>query len=451
MILAAPLAIAASCTSSSGAAAPKAGSPAGAATTHVSAAHTWPMYHRSPGRSGVAAASAKPPLKPLWRANLDGSVYGETLFVGGLVIVATENDTVYGLKPGNGHVVWRRHLGQPQTQAELDCGNINPLGITGTPAYDVATGSVFVVAETEGAHHTLWAINASNGHRRWHRSMDVVRSRDRRAEQQRSALLVAHGRVFTAYGGLAGDCSNYIGYITSTPTTGNGKTTHYAVPSTREAGMWSPAGPVRGANGNVYVAAGNGEVVNGKFDKSDSVTELNPVTMHRIGVFAPSVWRQDNSADADLGSSSPVPVHAVKRMVISGKNGHVYLLKPNHLGGVGGDIASITGCSAYGGGAVRGHTVLMPCDGGVRALHVGRHSMHWRWSAGGVYGSPIIVGHTAAVADSNSGQLRVLAMKTGHQRASISLGQLPRFSSAMAVGDLITVGTLTGVTAVRGS
>jgi YVTN family beta-propeller protein len=277
--------------------------------------------------------------------------------------------------------------------------------------------------------------------------MDVVNGRDRRAEQQRSALLVSHGRVFTAYGGLSGDCGNYVGYITSNRVSGKGKTRHYAVPTAREAGMWSPAGPVQGANGNLYVASGNGAELNGKWDKSDSVTELNPVTMHRIAAFAPSVWRSDNSNDSDLGSSSPVPVPAVHRIVISGKNNHVYLLKPS-LGGVGGDIASLSGCSAFGGAAHRGHVVVMPCIDGVRALTVRKHSLHWRWGASGIYGSPVIAGKRVYVADSNSGSLRVLSLKNGQPVASISVGSMPRFSSEVVEGGHVFVPTLNGITAI---
>ena len=56
-------------------------------------------------------------------------------------------------------------------------------------------------------------------------------------------MLVAHGRVMVSFGGLAGDCDNYVGYVTSTSVTGAGRTFHYAVPTAREAGMWAPAGP----------------------------------------------------------------------------------------------------------------------------------------------------------------------------------------------------------------
>lgn len=425
---------------------------AAAAATRLT---NWPTYHRTDGRSGVGAAAIKTPLHHSWTANLDGAVYGEPLVVNGKLIVATENDSVYGLNPATGKKEWRRHLGTTESQSDIQgdqpgCGDIFPLGITGTPAYDAKTGSVFVVAETLGGHHTLWALNARTGHRRWHRNMDILPSRDRRAEQQRSALLVSGGRVFTTYGGLSGDCGNYVGYITSTATTGKGKTTHYAVPTPREAGMWSPAGPVTGANGKIYVASGNGAQESGKWDKSDSVTELSPTSMHRIAAFAPSIWPQDNINDADLGSSSPVPVPVAGRLVIAGKNGNVYLLKPS-LGGVGGNIKSISGCTAFGGATHRGHTVIMPCHDGIRELVVGTHSLHWKWSASGIYGSPVISGKRVYVADANSGSLKVLSLATGHTITSISVGSFTHFPSEVVDGKRIFVPTLNGITSIRGS
>jgi predicted secreted protein len=420
------------------------------------AAADWPTYHRTTGRAGVASRAVTRPLSRAWAAKLDGAVYGEPLIVGHDIIAATENDTVYAMRPSTGRVIWQTHLGTAESQTDIQndqpgCGDIFPLGITGTPAYDAATGSVFVVAETLGGHHTLWSLNASNGDRRWHRNMDLVMGRDRRAEQQRSALLVTGGRVFTSYGGLSGDCGNYVGYITSTATSGKGKTTHYAVPTAREAGMWSPAGPVRGANGNVYVASGNGAEEHGHWDKSDSVTELKPASLHRIAVFAPSAWKQDNIDDLDLGSSSPIPVAG--RTVIAGKRGTVYLLK-NSLGGVGGNIKTVTGCNAFGGAAHRGHTVVMPCHNGIRALIVGKNSLRWKWSAG-LYGSPVIAGNRIYLAHGPTsgpvGFLSVLSLKTGAVITTVTTAPLTHFPSEVVDGKTIYVPTLTGVTAIRGS
>jgi PQQ-like domain len=77
-----------------------------------------------------------------WRAELDGAVYGQPLVIGNQVIAATENDTVYALSARDGQVVWSVSLGQPMPGADLLCGDIDPLGITGTPAYDPDTGLV---------------------------------------------------------------------------------------------------------------------------------------------------------------------------------------------------------------------------------------------------------------------------------------------------------------------
>ncbi|HTW21485.1 MAG TPA: PQQ-binding-like beta-propeller repeat protein [Mycobacteriales bacterium] len=424
-----------------------------ASTPHAGTALTnWPTYHRTTGRSGVARASISLPLHHGWTANLDGAVYGEPLVVNGTLIVATENDSVYGLNPTTGHRKWRTHLATPESQSNIQhdqpgCGDVFPLGITGTPAYDAATGSVFVVTDSNGGHHKLWALNAATGARRWHKSTDLLPSRDRIAEQQRSALLVADGRVFTTYGGLSGDCGNYVGYITSTATNGKGKTTHYAVPTAREAGMWSPAGPVEGPNHNIYVASGNGAEESGKWDKSDSVTELSPKSLHRISVYAPKTWKQDNIQDLDLGSSSPVPVDG--RIVIAGKRGTVYLLHPTFKG-VGHAIASLHNCDSYGGAAHDGRTVVMPCRGGVQALRVTKHSLHWLWSSGD-YSSPVIAGKRVFVADPDSGDLDVLSLSTGHVVASIGVGSLTHFPSEVIDGKWVYVPTLNGITALHGS
>jgi outer membrane protein assembly factor BamB len=409
------------------------------------------MWHRDARHSGHVTHPAGSPLHRAWARDLGNAVYGEPLIVGDTLIAATEGNRVVGMSARTGHRRWSTGLGPPQPLSALPCGDIDPLGITGTPAYDPSTGSVFVVAETSGGHHTLWALNAATGHRRWHRSLDVLSGRNRSAEQQRSALLVANGRVIVTFGGLAGDCDNYVGYVTSTSTSGTGKTHHYAVPTAREAGMWAPGGPVLGANGHVYAASGNGAELNGRWDKSDSVTELSPTKLHRLSVFAPRSWRDDNQRDLDLGSSSPASVTSVHRIVIAGKRGTVYLLH-QHFHGVGSAVARLDGCTAFGGPAVVGRTVLMPCLGQdqIRALHVGPHRMHWVWSANGIYSSPVVAGSRVYVADRDTGDLVVLRLRNGSVVQRIHAGGLTHFPSSVVDGGYVFVPTLTGVTAFHG-
>ncbi len=60
---------------------------------------------------------------------------------------------VYGLNPNTGKVIWHNNLGTTSRSRSSDqpCGDIFPIGITGTPAYDAKTGSVFVVDRRQGA------------------------------------------------------------------------------------------------------------------------------------------------------------------------------------------------------------------------------------------------------------------------------------------------------------
>lgn len=411
------------------------------------------QYHGGPTRSGHVARAPRSPLHQRWARALSGSVYGEPLVVGDTLIVATENNYVYGLNARTGTTRWRSvQLGAPARLSELPCGNIDPLGITSTPAYDAATGSVFVAAETAGAHHTLWALNAATGARRWHRTLDTQPNRDRYAQQQRSALLVTSGRVITTFGGLAGDCGNYGGYVVSVPTNGRGVSTNYSVPTAREGGIWATPGPVVGDRGNIYLSVGNGAAESGPTDRSDSVTELNPVTLRRIAMFAPTTWRQDNSLDLDLGSSSPAIVPAVDRVVAAGKRGTVYLLKPT-LGGVGSNIASLDGCRGFGGAAVVGTTVVMPCrePNSIRALRVTKSGLSWAWTRNGIYGSPVIAGGYVFVADAVSGDLVVLGLARGGIHGRYHVGTLPHFPSEVVSGSWVFAPSLTGVTAFHGS
>jgi hypothetical protein len=128
----------------------------------------------------------------------------------------------------------------------------------------------------------------------------------------------------------------------------------------------------------------------------------------------------------------------------------VYLLKPS-LGGVGGDVTSLAGCRAFGGAARKGHTVIMPCQSGVRALKVTKHSLHWKWQITGIYGSPVIAKKRVYVANANSGQLSVFSLKHGHEKASIPVGSFTHFPSETLFGHTALVPTLDGITAISGS
>jgi outer membrane protein assembly factor BamB len=413
-------------------------------------AQDWPTYHRTLDRVGASAGlPAVHQLSAAWVADLDGAVYGQPIVVGGLVVAATEGDTVYGLDRATGEVRWKSHVGTPVRLSDLPCGNIDPLGITGTPAYDASTGSVFVVAETTGGQHTLVALDAMTGQERWRRSLDVTQ-RDRKAEQQRGALAVANGRVYVPFGGLYGDCGNYVGYVTATPVDNGGATTSYVVPTSREGGIWAASGVAVDAGGDVWVAVGNGASTGGTYDGSDSVLRLAPDLSGRLDYFAPTSWGSQNARDRDLGSTGPVLLDG-NRVIISGKDAEVYLLAAQHLGGIGGQLATLTGCAGYGGIAwdVAAEAAFVPCADGLLRTSVGSTTLRRDWKApANIAGSPV-VGHGAVWSvDASGGRLYALDEDTGGVIAEAHVGTTSRFASPVLTGGIVLVPTLSGVSAL---
>jgi len=434
-----------------------AGSPAPSAAPATTAsqpvkpgASDWPTYHRDAARTGVAPARpAAGPLSIAWRRHLDGAVYGQPLVIGNTVIAATEGDSVYALDRASGRIRWRVKLGTPVPLSKLPCGDIDPLGITGTAVYDPATGTVYAVAETTGYHHMLAGIVVSSGKLRFKRNIPTPDGHPR-ADQQRAALALARGRVYVAFGGLFGDCGPYRGSIVGVPASGRGAMVSYRVPTAREAGMWAAGGPVVGPDDTIYVAAGNGASTAPPWDHSDSITALTP-GLKRIGAFAPSTWPADNAADLDLGSSAPALL-SDGQMLTVGKRGIGYLLNAHHLAGVGSQLTQAPVCAAFGGMATVGKIVYVPCiSGGMAAVNTSGTKIKVLWRGpGAAQGSPVVGGGAIWVPDWNAGVLYELAPASGHVRHQIRLGSaLPHFASPTLSGSLALLGTLNGVVAVR--
>jgi outer membrane protein assembly factor BamB len=407
----------------------------------------WTTYHRDNLRTGYIASTPDPhSLTSLWSRPLDGAVYAEPLVVGNHVIVATEGDSLYALDPTTGNVQWQRNVGTPVPLSSLPCGNIDPLGITGTPVYDPATGLVFAVAEVSGPAHILVGVDVTTGKVKVLRSVDTD-GMDPRAHQQRAALTLANGMVYIAYGGLDGDCSDYIGRVVASRTDGQGPLLVYRVPTPREGGIWAPPGPSADAAGNLYVSVGNGAITQGQWDHSDSVLKLSPTLQLEDG-FAPTSWGNENANDEDLGSQGPVLLPG-NFIFQAGKSGKGYILHANALGGIGGQIDVQDVCHSFGGAATVGSTTFIPCTNGVRQITVDTSGhMHQGWQApSNIVSSPVVGGHT--VYSLSNGMLYALNMNTGQVVTSLNVGQANRFATPTISGTSIFVGTLTGITAVK--
>ncbi len=404
----------------------------------------WPVYHFDARRSGNY-----PDFPPFtgtlvtgWSARLDGAVYAEPLVVHGNVIAATEGDSIYALSPASGAVLWRRNLGTPVRLSTLPCGDIDPLGITGTPAYDPATGSIFAVAEIAGPRHILFAVDAATGAVQWSRNVDPT-GENPVTHQQRTALAVANGYVYFGFGGLAGDCGRYVGEVIGVPTSGRGATISYRVPVKREGAIWATGGPIVDAAGNLYVSVGNGASTT-TYDGSDSVLELSP-SLRLLSSFAPTRWATDNAGDADLGSLSPTLLPG-GWVFIAGKSGIGYVLHQGALGGLGGQVSSASVCAGFGGTSFSGNTIFVPCYGSIREVRVGSGgtlTAGWQTSAAGA--PPVIGGGVLWAVNVSTRRLVALNPATGATLGSISIGAVPHFASPALWRNQILVGTTSGV------
>jgi polyvinyl alcohol dehydrogenase (cytochrome) len=459
--LAAVACLAAACTGAGIAAGAASGSATGGTTSHAA---DWPMYNQNVSRTGVAPGLAPAgALSTAWTAHLDGAVYGQPLVVGGEVIAATENDSIYALSATTGKLIWRKHVGTPVPQSKLHgLGDIFPLGITGTPAYDESNGLVYAVAEITGYHHMLVAVSAANGKVKLHRYLDApAKSNQPAYNQQRPALAIWKGRVYASFGGLAGDAGPYRGSIVGAPLTGNGPLVRWTVPTTRGGAIWATAGPAAGPGGNLWIGVGNGaaRTATAAYDGSDSVTELTPA-LKRVGFFAPAIWASDNATDLELGSTQPVLLPGGVTFIV-GKRAVGYLLNTTHLGGIGGQLAqqaAICTGKVRGAAAVSGSVVYEPCvSGGIAAVRVSAAAktmtLLWHGPAAS-NGSPVVGGGVVWVTHNTatSGILYELDPATGAAIRQIAITEgLPHFSSLSLSGGHAYVSTLTGITAINGA
>jgi polyvinyl alcohol dehydrogenase (cytochrome) len=208
----------------------------------------WTTAHLDAGRTGndTADPGLGGSVSPSWTSpTLDGRVYGEPLLLNNIVYVATQRNTVYALDAGNGAAIWSLPLAQPPYNLPAvpkanvthaagvgsGNGNIDPMGIIGTPVIDPAMGSagtLFAVAETwDGStestiQHALVAVDLA-GHTATSPAPANIdpygvgfdSGSTRALEQERGALSLAGGKVVVPYGGLSGDPGNYHGFASA--------------------------------------------------------------------------------------------------------------------------------------------------------------------------------------------------------------------------------------------
>jgi hypothetical protein len=327
------------------------------------------QHHNQSSRSGLyidpaftqaAAANLKRDLT--FNGLIAGNVYAQPLYVengpGGrpMIIAVTELNNVYALDAGNGSVIWQRQVGTPVARSSLACGDIDPLGITGTPVIDLASRTLLFDAMTtpdngSTKRHLIYALNVDTGttNSGWPVDINATASFGGKSftsttQNQRSALALAQGYVYVTYGGHAGDCGTYYGWVVGIPLANPASVTAWAT-AARGGGCWSVGGPASDGT-NVFVATGNTFNTN-IWRGGEAIVRFQPGPLFSNlsnDYWVPTNWVSLDNTDTDIGGSGPVLLDVPgslpsELLVVLGKDGNSYLLNRSNLGGISVPIA----------------------------------------------------------------------------------------------------------------
>jgi outer membrane protein assembly factor BamB len=331
-----------------------------------------------------------------WTTELDGTVAGQPLVVGGMVVAATEHNSVYAIDPATGTPLWHTYLGFSVSVGALPCGlggtSTPEVGIESTPVVDPATGVIYVVAMLNNPNstpgHELFALRLSDGSTVWHQNVDVTGT-DPMFYNQEAGLVLASGKVYIAYGTYAG-CEPFHGRVIAVNNDGSGSPTVFTIGANGvgggiggNSGLQAGAVSVDPTDGSLLVATG--PAAGATPDSADSVLRLSPA-LAQLDSFTPTNWMALNNSDLEM-SSAPVLVGG-DRVFEMNQNGVGYLLNAGALGGIGGQVYSAQVCGGGNGSvAVHGSSIYVPCADGMVALSVAADGMSFSttWSRAGSY------------------------------------------------------------------
>jgi hypothetical protein len=283
---------------------------------------------------------------------VDGAVYAQPLFAPSVEIpgkgkhdvlfVATEHDSVYAFDADRSSdpplwqvsVLDKVHGAVPVSEDDARCPFIRPdIGITSTPAIDLKTGTLYVLARTKVRHNLgsdeyfqhLHALAITTGAEKFDGPKFISASVpgkgagaangqvsfNPRLENPRAALLLTNDALYLTWASSC-DVDPYHGWVMAyNPQTLRQIAVLNVTPDGSEGGIWaSDTGPAADANGNVYIPTGNGtfDASSGGRNYGDTVLKLTLEGSSLVirDYFTPHDQARISDADADVGSSGPL-------------------------------------------------------------------------------------------------------------------------------------------------
>jgi hypothetical protein len=355
---------------------------------------------------------------------LDDQVDGHPLLVPGVnitsgsnqgkhdvVYVATEGNTIYAIDAESGTVLLNPNFGKP-VRFPLGCSNNGPnVGINSTPVIDLTSNTLYVTVYTQDTSGPAYRIHA----------LDLGSLTDKVAPQvivashtltdgtkfnfnatyqrQRPGLLLANGNVYAGFGSFCDLGANLsrgwlLGWSTGslTPLPGNQlfDTQANSPDSFFLSSIWmSGYGLAADDAGNILFVTGNsdysGTTYDGVSNIQESVVKVSPNLTTVLDLFTPSNQAQLDNYDADYGSGGLMvlpdqPGATPHLAVAAGKDGNMYFLNEDHLGGYSTTTNNVLGTYSVGG-CWCGQSYFVDADGAARVVSSGgKNARVWKLS-----------------------------------------------------------------------
>jgi hypothetical protein len=349
-------------------------------------------YHNNNQRTGVNPNETTLNLSnvnsasfgKLFTLTVDGLVDGEPLYLSqvpisgsgthNLLIVVTENDSVYAFDADTGSSIWHISALKSGEKPSDDrgCGQVSPqIGITSTPVISRPTGSngvIYTVAMSKDSsgnyHQRLHALDAPTGHELYNGPVDISGKYpgtgdnssggfvifDPAQYKERSGLLQVGNTIYLTWASHC-DIRPYTGWVMGYNASTLAQTTVLNVtPNGNEGAIWGAgAGLAADGQGNILFLDANGvfdtSLNSSGFPSSGDYGNAFIKLATKGGLAVSDYFEMDNGvqesdSDTDLGSSGIVVLPAMKDSsgttwnlaAGGGKDSNLYVVNRNSMG-----------------------------------------------------------------------------------------------------------------------
>jgi hypothetical protein len=319
-----------------------------------------------------------------------------------VVYVVTGNDTVYAIDANLGLILLSNHLGSPVPKP-LGCGNNGPnVGITSTPVIDTSSNTLYLMAYTKDSTGPAYRLHAMDlGSLTDKVTPQVVSASHTLSDgttfafnatyqRQRPGLLLANGNIYAGFGSFCDFAANtsrgwLLGWNAATlaPISGNQILDTQATSPDNYflTAIWmSGYGLAADDSGNILFVTGNsdydGTTYDGVTNIQESVVKVSSDLTTVVDVFTPSNVGSLDQGDVDFGSGGVMvlpdqPGSMPHLAVAAGKDGRMFFMNEDNLGGFSTTKNNVLGTLQIGGCWCGESYFVDPVDGAARVVSSG--------------------------------------------------------------------------------